>query len=96
MSNLLSNAVKFVAPDVVPQVRIYSKPLGDKVRLWVEDNGIGIQSEAHMKIFETFQRVPQSIKYEGEGIGLPIVQIAVTRMGGKVGMESEPGKRSRF
>jgi signal transduction histidine kinase len=96
ISNLLSNAVKFVAPGIVPQVRIYSQPLGDKVRLWVEDNGIGIQSEVHKKIFETFQRLPHDIKYEGEGIGLAIVLRAVDRMGGKVGLESEPGKGSRF
>jgi len=96
LTNLLSNAVKFVAPGIVPKVRIYSQALGDQARLWIEDNGIGIPSEAHRKIFETFQRMPHAGDYEGEGIGLTIVHRAVERMGGRVGLESEPGKGSRF
>jgi two-component system sensor histidine kinase/response regulator len=95
-TNLLSNAVKFVPQGVVPHVRIYSQKIGDKVRLWIEDNGIGIQRGAHLKIFEIFQRLPQNTHYEGEGVGLAIVRRAVERMGGKVGVESEPGKGSRF
>ena len=94
--NLLSNAVKFVPQGVVPQINIYSRRVDDKVRLWVEDNGIGIPQEAQLRIFETFQRIPQKTAYEGEGIGLAIVRRAVDRMGGKVGVESELGKGSRF
>jgi signal transduction histidine kinase len=96
LTNLISNAVKFVAAGVVPRLRIYSQASGDGVRLWVEDNGIGIQNDAHKMIFETFQRIPQSTEYEGEGIGLAIVHAAVERMGGNVGLESEPGSGSRF
>jgi signal transduction histidine kinase len=96
LTNLLDNAVKFVPPGIVPQVRIYSQPVGNQVRLWIEDKGIGIQSNAHKKIFETFQRLPQTSEYEGKRIGLAIVQKAVERTGGKIGLESEPGEGSRF
>ncbi len=66
------------------------------VRLWVEDNGIGIAPDAHRKIFEIFQRLNSSPPFEGSGIGLAIVRKAIERMGGQVGVESETGKGSRF
>lgn len=69
---------------------------GSIVRLWVEDQGIGIAAEAHEAIFEIFQRLHPSAKYEGTGIGLAIVRKAVERMGGRAGVEAEPGKGSRF
>lgn len=94
VSNLLRNAVKFVAPGVTPSVRIWSEPKNNFVRIWFEDNGIGIAPEAQEHIFDMFQQV--SKQYEGTGIGLTIVRKAVERMGGKVGVESEIGKGSRF
>ena len=96
LTNLLSNAVKFVAPGITPQVRIYSERREDRVRLWVEDNGIGINKEAQEKIFELFHRAHRSGHYEGTGLGLAIVRKAAERMGGQVGVESAPGAGSRF
>jgi signal transduction histidine kinase len=64
------------------------------VRIWVADNGIGIAQRHLEKIFGMFQRLdPQ---YEGTGIGLSIVRKAAERMGGQAGVESQPGKGSRF
>ena len=94
VSNLLSNAVKFVAPGVVPRVHIWAEQNGGFVRLWFADNGIGIAAQHQAKVFDLFQRV--SSQYEGTGLGLAIVSRAAFRMGGKVGVESEPGKGSRF
>jgi len=53
------------------------------VRLWFEDNGIGIPSESQDKIFTMFQPLNPPGVYEGTGIGLAIVSKAVERMGGK-------------
>jgi signal transduction histidine kinase len=64
------------------------------VRIWVEDNGIGISPEFHEKIFGIFERL--SHQYVGTGIGLAIVSKSVQRMGGQLGLESESGKGSRF
>lgn len=94
LTNLLSNALKFVAPGQRARVRIYSEILGDRVRLWVADNGIGIDAADHPKLFELFQRLRGD--YEGTGIGLAIVKKAAERMGGKVGVVSAPGQGSRF
>ncbi|HEY3853304.1 MAG TPA: ATP-binding protein [Verrucomicrobiae bacterium] len=66
------------------------------VRIWVEDEGIGISSELHQKIFGIFERGADSEKYEGTGMGLAIVARALQRMGGTCGLESEPGRGSRF
>jgi len=96
LSNLLSNAAKYVAPEVRPVIRVWSEERGDLIRLWVEDNGIGIAPKYHERIFRVFERLPEAQSYAGTGVGLAIVQRAVQRVGGAIGVESEPGKGSRF
>jgi PAS domain S-box-containing protein len=96
ISNLLSNAVKFVAPGVKPKVSVYTKAYGKEIRLFVEDNGIGVSAENQKQIFGIFQRLHPNTMYPGTGIGLAIVQKAVQRMGGQVGVESTLGKGSNF
>jgi PAS domain S-box-containing protein len=66
------------------------------IRIWVQDEGIGIPREAHQKIFGIFERGVTTDLYQGTGIGLAIVARAMQRMGGTCGVESEPGKGSRF
>jgi signal transduction histidine kinase len=94
ISNLLGNAVKFVDPGITPQVSVWSENSGKALRICFRDNGIGIEKEAHEKIFLLFQRLSKS--YEGTGIGLAIVAKSAQRMGGRVGLESELGKGSMF
>jgi PAS domain S-box-containing protein len=96
ISNLLDNAVKFVKPGAFPRVRIRAEELEDWVRLWFEDDGIGIDGRSHKRIFGIFQSLHPHGAYDGTGIGLAIVRRAVERMGGKVGVQSEPGQGSRF
>lgn len=96
IANLLSNAIKFVAPGVTPQVRIWAEPYGHKVRLWVEDNGIGIPPEHMERIFRVFERLHGIETYPGTGIGLAIVSKGMERMGGSTGVVSQDGKGSRF
>lgn len=67
---------------------------GRAVRMFVQDNGIGIDRQHRDKIWVMFQRLDRS--YPGTGIGLALVRKAVERMGGRVGVESEPGRGSRF
>jgi PAS domain S-box-containing protein len=96
MENLISNAVKFVDAGTLPEVRVWAQPTGTKVRLWVEDNGIGIPSQEHERIFRILERLHGSEEFPGTGIGLAVVAKGVARMGARVGVESEPARGSRF
>ncbi|MFO1499832.1 MAG: ATP-binding protein [Verrucomicrobiota bacterium] len=96
ISNLLSNAVKFVRPGVVPEVRLRSECRDGQVRVFFEDNGIGIRPEHQHRLFGMFERVHPGDTYEGTGIGLAIVRKAMERMGGKVGLESDGVHGSKF
>jgi hypothetical protein len=96
MINLISNATKFVRAGATPEVCVRAESKDGHVRLWVEDNGIGIDPNYHRKIFSIFERVGDLQKYEGTGIGLAIVNRAVQRMGGTCGVISAPGQGSRF
>jgi PAS domain S-box-containing protein len=96
VTNLLGNAVKFVPANATPQIRIHNERLNGKVRLWFEDNGIGIDPAHHERIFQIFGQVYPEKKYGGTGIGLAIVRKAVQRMNGEVGVESSIDKGSRF
>ena len=96
VTNLLSNAIKFVAPGVFPQIKIYATEESGYVRLWVEDNAIGIPSECKERIFEVFNRLHGSDLYSGTGIGLAIVRKAMERMGGRFGVESVVNQGSQF
>jgi signal transduction histidine kinase len=96
ISNLLGNAVKFVPPGVKPRVVVRGETRGELARLWFEDNGIGISPQGQAKLFQMFQRLNRTEAYEGTGIGLAIVRKAIERMGGRAGVESEPGHGSRF
>jgi signal transduction histidine kinase len=95
LSNLLQNAIKFVPAGRVARVIVRSEPIGDKLRLYVEDNGLGIDHSQHMRIFGIFERL-NGAEIPGTGVGLAIVKKAITRMGGSVGVESALGEGARF
>ena len=94
LTNLIENAIKFVPTGVQPRVEVYAETLGTKVRLWIHDNGPGIPAAYHERIFGVFETLDPG--KGGTGIGLAIVQQAMQRMGGEVGVESPPEGGSRF
>ena len=96
MVHLLDNAIKFVPEGTQPRVKVWAEPHDSAVRLWVQDNGIGIEPPYQQRIFGAFERLHTPQTYEGAGIGLAIVQHAMERMDGKVGVLSEAQAGSRF
>lgn len=96
VTNLLTNAIKFVGRGEKPVVRIWTHKRSQWVRLWVEDNGIGIEPKHQKRIFQVFERLHGAEVYPGTGIGLAIVRRGVERMGGQVGVESALAQGSRF
>jgi PAS domain S-box-containing protein len=95
-SNLIENALTYYNPGVPPQVTVTGRNEGKAVIIRVSDNGIGIPSEYHEKIFNVFQRLHSEEEYPGTGIGLATVKKCVELLGGSVQVESEVGKGSTF
>jgi two-component system, sensor histidine kinase and response regulator len=96
MTNLLENSAKFVPEGQLPEITVRTERLDTAVRIWIEDNGIGIDPKHHERIFQMFGRVHHVNRYEGTGMGLTIVKRVVERMGGAVGVESQLGNGSKF
>jgi signal transduction histidine kinase len=96
LSCFLSNALKFSPPGAPPKIRIDHEEKNGRVRLRVEDRGVGIHPDHQERIFRVFERLSVSGERGGSGIGLAIAKAAAERMGGSVGVWSEPGKGSRF
>lgn len=96
INNLIANALKFVAPGVKPRVHIRPEREGAHVRLWVEDNGIGIDPKDIGKLFDPFQRLHSRDEYPGTGLGLALVRRGAERMAGRLGVKANPGGGSRF
>jgi signal transduction histidine kinase len=96
ITNLITNGIKFVNADVHPVVQIWTEKRGEYVRLWVEDNGIGIAPEHQERIFRVFERLHGIESYLGTGIGLAIVKRGVESLNGRVGVFSNVNQGSRF
>lgn len=93
--NLFSNAIKFRSKEI-PRVHITATKKENEWIFQVSDNGIGIASEFFDRLFIIFQRLHSRSEYPGTGIGLAVCKKIVERHGGKIWVESEPGKGSRF
>jgi signal transduction histidine kinase len=96
LANLLTNATKFVRPGERPNITVRAESRGQRVRIWIEDQGIGIPPAFQSSLFKMFERGPTHQSYEGTGVGLAIVRKAVEKMGGACGVQSDGKSGSRF
>jgi signal transduction histidine kinase len=94
-SNLISNALKYRDPGRPCRIMISGNKAGTEIIYCVADNGIGIAKENHQKIFEMFWRLDPSAA-PGDGLGMSIVSKILDRHSGRIWVESELGKGSKF
>ncbi|MFM7016618.1 MAG: sensor histidine kinase, partial [Bacteroidota bacterium] len=94
-SNLISNAIKY-NDKVVGNIKIGFYEKEGVCQFSVEDNGPGIEKEYHSRVFMIFQTLSARDEFESTGIGLSIVKKIVEEQGGKIWIESEKNKFTRF
>ena len=95
-NNLISNALKFSAKKDNPKVEIGEIADDDKTIIYIKDNGEGFDMKYVDKVFGAFQRLHKEDEYKGSGIGLSLVQRIINKHGGKIWVESKPGKGTTF
>lgn len=93
--NLLSNAIKF-SRTANPTIEVGAEVQAEGTRVFIRDNGIGIEPEYFDKIFMIFQRLHKRDEFEGAGAGLTIVKKIVEAHGGRIWVDSKPGEGSTF
>lgn len=96
LQNLIGNALKYHKEGVPPVVRVTSEKESSRVRIFVEDNGIGFEEKYVDNIFSPFKRLHSREEYEGTGIGLTVCRKIVERHGGIITARSTPGEGSTF
>jgi signal transduction histidine kinase len=94
-SNLMDNALKYLRPDTPGEIDIGGQETASLVTYEIRDNGRGIDSADHQRIFDLFRRAGAQ-DVPGEGIGLAHVRALIRRLGGYMGVSSEPGRGSVF
>lgn len=94
--NLLSNALKFSRHAQRPLIEVSSQPLAAGHVITVQDNGAGFDPEKAQALFQPFQRLDASGRFEGSGVGLTIVRRIVERHGGRVWAEGRLGEGASF
>jgi PAS domain S-box-containing protein len=94
IQNLVTNAIKFMGTQEHPQIHIGMESRDDECTFFVRDNGIGIAPEYHERIFGLFNKLDPFT--EGTGIGLALIKRIIEVHGGKIWVESEPGKGATF
>jgi light-regulated signal transduction histidine kinase (bacteriophytochrome) len=95
-NNLVSNAIKYSSKEPSPEIHIGSKKEEGFITYFIKDNGVGFNMKYAHKLFNVFQRLHSEKEFEGNGVGLAIVQQVISKHGGKVWAESKMGQGATF
>lgn len=93
--NLIGNAIRYCG-EGPPRIRVSAERQGDDWLFSVQDNGIGIEPQFKEQVFGIFKRLHSASEHPGTGMGLAICQRIIERAGGRIWVESEPGRGSTF
>jgi light-regulated signal transduction histidine kinase (bacteriophytochrome) len=93
--NLIGNSIRYRSNEA-PRIQIEAKRQSSEWVFSIKDNGIGIDPQYKEQVFGIFKRLHSTAEYPGTGMGLAICQRIVERAGGRIWLESEPGKGSTF
>ena len=97
LQNLIINGIKYRREDIQPRILIRAERITeDKVRIELQDNGVGIDKKHHKDIFKMFIRLHSKQENEGVGTGLAVCKKILDKHGGQVGIESKVGVGSMF
>ncbi len=94
--NLISNAIKFQKPNQQPHIEITAQEKDGYQRIRIKDNGLGIDSDFHDKIFGLFKRLNSNKDYKGSGIGLSLCKRIIEYHNGNISVESKINEGTTF
>src|SRR5690606_28648579 len=95
-ANLIDNSIKYMGEDnPAPRIIVWGERAGDWARFEIIDNGVGIEEADQQRLFQMFTRFHRH-HADGSGLGLSIARRIVEKLGGRIGVESEPGRGTKF